>query len=492
MLAKLFPWLTVGLLLSGCGRPQLPEGFEGKAGVFSPDGRFLAFERQDGWSRHLGLYDLGTGRVTWVEDGPGCAGLASWGADGSLVYVFGHVTNTAYHAFEELKGKAEDGYGIRIWKDGVRRDFTKGRRKDGTPSFSPDGNEIWWVSPEGATNHRLTQVYLWRAPADDSSKRTIALTNHVNGIDALVNQPQFSPDGKLLVWAMLDRLRDKWGIRLARADDPNRNVPVTPIDEIAFEPRWSADGRYLVYSAFREGDPCWGCYIQEVATGAERRLCDGREPCLSSDGRTLVWTDNDRRHLHFRTMSAADWPHGETVRELDMPADVEPFFVTNLPPSSAETTMPLDSRFDFGESAPFYVKVRVELGNDAWKGRAGFFGARYGRIGESYGMSATDGKIVGDFRDRCYTYFGMETTIPATKGVHEMIAVRTADRIFVSVDGSEPLQQLARQGHLCLDKPISLTLGKGLGTRGRILSCEYGRGWPKGLKHPLTRKEALK
>lgn len=479
--------------LMGCVRPRdLPDGFLGKAGVFSPDGRSFAFERQNGRDRHLGVYNIQSGRISWIEDGPGCAGLASWGPDGSLIYVYGHVTNTAYQAFKEMGGKAEDGYGIRIWKNGVKRDFTKGRRRDGTPSFSPDGKEVWWVSPEGAGNHRLGQVYLWRAPLGDSSKRVIALTNYVNGNDALVNQPQFSPDGRLIAWAMLDRLRDKWGIRLARAEDPNRNVPVTPLEEIAFEPRWSADGKYLVYSAWKEGDPCWGCYIQEIATGKERRLCDGREPCLSMDGKTLVWTDNDRQHLHFRIMSDADWPHGETIKELDVPKDALPFFVTNLPPVSTVVNIPLDQRFDFGEAVAFYVKVHVEFYEDLKRGRIGFLGARHGRIGESYGIAVTDGKFVADFRDRCYTYFGMETLIPATKGIHEVIIVRTSDRVFISVDGSEPLQQQARQGHLILDKPISLTLGKDLGAKGRVLSCEYGRGWPKTLTHPLSRKEAVR
>ncbi len=471
------------------GRPPLPEGMEGKAALFSPDGRFFAFERQQGWDRHLGLYDLETGNIDWIERGVGMAGLASWGSDGSLIYIAGALTTTAYRVQFELKNQTEEGYGIRIWKDGVKRNFTRGRRKDGTPALSPDGQFVYWVSPEGATDHRKAQMHLWRAPIADFTQRQLALTNCLDSYDVMVNQPQPSPDGKVMAWAMHDRLRDRWGIRLAKIDDLNRNVPITAPDLIAYEPRWSADGRYLVYTAWREGDPTWGCYLQEVRTGAERRICSGLEPCLSPDMKTLAYTDVDYRHLHFRSLTRADLPRGPEPADYQVPATVAPFFTTNCPSGTTQVAIPLDARFDFGDRQPFYVRLRMRFGEVPAKGAKNFLGAKYGRMGISYQMQIVDGKFVFVFRDAAYMSIGLETDIAATVGEHEFYLVRTTDRIFVSVDGSEPLQRLIRHGSLCLDQPIRAAVGGA--PRDEVISWEFGKGWPAGLRRPLTRQEVF-
>ncbi|MBR4652620.1 MAG: PD40 domain-containing protein [Kiritimatiellae bacterium] len=460
------------------------------AGVFSPDGRYLAFERQDGWDRHLGVMDLESRKVEWVENGPGLAGLASWGSDGSLVYTAGNVTNTAF-AGERLK--SEDGFGIRIWRRGKGvREFTKGRRRDATPSFSPDMKTLYWVSPEGNTQHRLAQIYMWSAPVDAPERRRRILTQQMHYIDASANQPQVSPDGRLLAWAHLDSIRDRWGIRAAAIGDPNHNVPITEPEASAFEPRWSADGRYLVYTAFKDGDPTWCCYIQELSSGATRNLGPGREPCLSPDMRTLVRTLDGR--LVFTPLCANDLPHGPKVGADHPSHEAEKVFFSERPVARRHFSAKATSGFVLGAGRTFFVRTRIRWTGKPFSGDATVISAKYDECSQvAFRLVMQDS--VPNFwwlnRDRQAVRVPMPG--PLEPGEHEITAVRTATVVYLSVDGSEPILQQMREGHLPLDHP------RGMGTGSiferdddkRVLSIEVGTGWPVNVPKPATRRDLL-
>ena len=471
---------------------------ETSGAVFSPDGKSLAFERQVGWDRHLGVCDLASGEISWIENGPGAAGMASWGADGSLVYTFGAPTNTAFEAY--VKG-LDDGYGIRIWKDGVTRDFLKGRRRDATPSFSPDMKTVYWTSSEGNSEHRLGQDFLWAAPVGDAAARKRIFFNQMKHIDAAASQPQVSPDGRLLVWANLDCIQDRWSIRCAHLENPDRNLPLTAPDLIAYEPRWSADGKYLVYTGYRDGDASWSCYIQEVSTGTERRLCTGTEPCLSPDGKWLVYTDPAARRIRFRAMKSADYPFGSQGYQYSVMAggpavrDEQVVFTAteecDLPP---ETAFP-----DVDETV--FVRAEVEWSGDQAKVFQRVLWAKYGPkshdgINFIFYMQAPTLAICdaydSDLLDRNMpeqTKMQIEAPAGVPKGTYVLTGIRSKDMVYLSVNGAEPTGRIPRWAPADLSHPDRLVFAENLGGAAKVKKVEFGRGWPRNVPKPLLRRD---
>ncbi|MBR1609524.1 MAG: PD40 domain-containing protein, partial [Kiritimatiellae bacterium] len=123
--------------------------------VFSPDGMRIAFQRLEGDVFAIGiapLPDCGDAEavdessIMWIERGPGNAAYPAWTPDGALVYMAGHDTETAYEAW---KSGSQSGYGLRLWRDGEKRDLTRGRCRDYTPCVSPDGKTVYFVTTCG-------------------------------------------------------------------------------------------------------------------------------------------------------------------------------------------------------------------------------------------------------------------------------------------------------------------------------------------------------
>jgi Tol biopolymer transport system component len=83
--------------------------------------------------------------------------------------------------------------------------------------------------------------------------------------------------------------RGNWRLVVAPVSDLAKGRALTPPDASCHSPRWSPDGRRVCYTGYRVGDPGWCVYVQDVATGAATRVCEGRNPCFSPDGKTLLY-----------------------------------------------------------------------------------------------------------------------------------------------------------------------------------------------------------
>ena len=536
---------------------------DGANPAFSPDGTRIAFQRLEGDVFKIGVAELPEhGRLTregtasvqqqdsgrlapidesgieWIEEGPGNAAYPAWTSDGALVYMAGNDTETAYEAWK--KGST-NGYGLRLWKGGVKRDLTSGRCRDYTPCVSPDGKTVYFVTTRGVESEsasfskaaatRIAMVDLAQRPQRSQSDFNAEvqgaeggasppgepqaslpspriLLDAPNGNNSGYVQPAVSPDGTLLVWGQMDSFFDSWricGMRLGTAaggsgtKPPPFVVPITPSSLAALSPRWHPNGRLICFTGFHAGDPGWGVWVEDVQTGNVKRLATGENPCFSPDGAAIAY-DRDGT-VYLRPFAPDDWPD-----ELlpDVRDDAEPERIAwSAHDIASETSFDIagDARFAFGDGQTFFLRAKVRLGGGVGVRQLAIGDyAEYSRAFQLY-VAGTDIWLATRGFDG--KWLGVKVPVPPRQQADNnnvadgapaeisIVAARTPKRLVLSVNGGEPKSVL--QGpFLALDTPVRLMTGAGLQQGETIDALEIGTGWPSELPKAPTREDLFR
>ena len=457
---------------------------EGELPVYSPDGACLAFQRKTSDGMRLGVLGLKTGLVKWIDGVPGHAAQATWHpTDGSLVYVYGNETKTAA---EGMKGAS--GWNLRIReRDGACRTLTSGRFWDYTPSFSPDGGFVYFVSTRGVPKSKTTGNVVYRIPVGGGEPKVVLPFLPAN--NSGYSMPVVSPDGRVLVWSELDP-QEGWHLMAARVNRTERRVRLTDSRTVAYSPRWSPCGRYVCFTGFQTGDPGWCVYLSDVRTGACARLCEGREPAFSPDGRRLAFSRGGKIVEHV--LKAADYPIGGAAEDqLRAPPPQTLVRVSNPKP---EQKIPLTPDCAFGRNETFYVRMRAHAPKKP--GPSGVDPALAGRYAEhALGFQLLFSKGIPSFGLR--TADGGYWPLCADRATHpdelvDVIGVRHDGRMYVWVTGGTAVSQSLASGTLDLRTPQVLEVEPnyhGVHSDFKVLSVEVGRGWPSDMPLPPSRKE---
>lgn len=157
--------------------------------VWSPDGRFIAFERKgDVWVREL---ETGSERRL-VAAGWDRANGPVWSPDSSLVAVTSDASGFTQIAVVDVG-------------TGALTPITRAPREHGSPSWSPDGARLTFTVADGIGLSNQVAV----SPADGSSEPAVLTTG-----TGLRRTPQFSPDGRDVYYldAASNRAPDIWAI----------------------------------------------------------------------------------------------------------------------------------------------------------------------------------------------------------------------------------------------------------------------------------------
>ena len=465
--------VVIGLILSGSasadGVRTLLVG--GENAVYSPDGTKVAFQKWRNGSYDVGILDLSQKTVSWVNAGEGNAVFPAWTLDGGLVYVFGNDTNTAYSA---QQSHSKDGYNLYRFAAGKSFRLTHGRWRDATPFVTPDG-DVYFTRSEGEylSDHALLWKMSLGAPAQAKKIRGSSFAS-----GAGVNQPSVSPDGRFLVWAEIYGGNwDAWSLRLAAAGNPTADRVLLPMRQTGFEPRWCPDSRTIVYTGFEEGDPAWGVYLMNVATGCYRRLCDGRGGAVSPDGRRLVYSVDGE--LRERPLSPADYPTvGRDKVSDDVDPSAEPGRVL-LSGGAADKilTVPFPGQ-DFGRDRTIYCRVKVRFDGD--RKQQDFINVDFGDWGNlAFRLFCLDGiPYLSTMYDRSEWIPLMgPARLPA--GEYVFTGIRGGDgRLYLSLNDGYPQLRPMTQYYVPLDRSKRVVLARNLSSGTNVLSWEVGSGWP--------------
>ncbi len=218
-----------------------------QSGAWHPNGRSVTFSNI--MPAQINVLDLDGGRVRTIASGSGTYMSPVFTPDGSGV-LYGHGVDNGVDLF--LTPSA----------GGTPRRVTVGNGSDNTsPSFSPDGNRVTFMS--GRAGH--PEIYT----IDADGTNTDLLTPLEFGENAYRGNPDWSPDGRTVVFQsrvgstfqlLSINLRDR-GLKQLTSDGKNE------------EPTWAPDGRHLAFSSNRSGTK--QLWILDVETGRTRQLTRG-------------------------------------------------------------------------------------------------------------------------------------------------------------------------------------------------------------------------
>jgi TolB protein len=227
--------------------PVTPATSWPQSGAWHPNGNAITFSNL--MPAQINVLDLTTGRVRTIASGSGTYMSPVFTPDGSGV-LYGHGVDNGVDLY------------ISPASGGSARRVTVGNGSDNTsPSFSPDGNRITFMS--GRAGH--PEIYTIEADGTN----TDLLTPLEFGENAYRANPDWSPDGRTVVF----QSRVGSAFQLLSISLRDRGLKQLTSDGRNEEPTWAPDGRHLAFTSNRSGSK--QLWVLDVETGRTRQLTRG-------------------------------------------------------------------------------------------------------------------------------------------------------------------------------------------------------------------------
>ncbi|MEX2125308.1 MAG: CehA/McbA family metallohydrolase [Woeseia sp.] len=215
---------------------------------WSPDGRRIVFTRYKSDAMELQVLDVDSGNVIQLTHDGAVNLEPRWSPDGSRIAFVSTSGTGRFHVF---LGTFEDGALkasplVEERESEIERYYYSSFDHELSPSWSPDGSEILYVSnpetPYGTGG-------IWRHPLDTAAEPVLVRSEETSWRA----RPDWSPDGKRVIYASYlgRQWHQLWALSVDGKAEP---FPLTYGEFDIASPRWSPDGRKIAYVANESGN----------------------------------------------------------------------------------------------------------------------------------------------------------------------------------------------------------------------------------------------
>jgi hypothetical protein len=231
---------------------------------WSPDGRTIAYASYDGNAVELRLLDLASGATSALTANGAVNVEPRWSPDGRRIAFVSTEYKERWHIHVLDVENGVPGRLVRLTEDNdsrLPRYYYSVYDHFLSPTWSPDGSEILFVSNRG---HVWGSGGFWRMKAEPGAPaREIRYEE-----TTWRARPDWSRDGKRVVYSSyLGRPWNQLWLMTSEGGDP---FPITYGDFDSTGPRWSPDGRRIAYISNEDGNTA--LWVQEIPGGARRRI----------------------------------------------------------------------------------------------------------------------------------------------------------------------------------------------------------------------------
>ena len=242
---------------------------------WSPDGRTLAFlssrsdEHEDD---QVWLLPVAGGEAERVTEIKGGVEDFAWSPDSKRLALVvqdpdprdpeGHAKDKKtvpplvidrFQFKQDIEGYLTERYRhLRLLDLGTRKvdPLTEGKHNDVLPSWSPDGQEIAFVTKRGADPDRTENWDVYVIAAQTGAKERQLTTSPENdGIPEASCAPAWSPDGQFIAYLHgADPKKIEYGVNtlaVIPAKGGEARVLTAALDRNVIQPHWSADGKFV-------------------------------------------------------------------------------------------------------------------------------------------------------------------------------------------------------------------------------------------------------
>lgn len=293
---------------------------------WSPDGKLLAWRREDPHGRATIEVAHASGTKAATLSHGGYDGSVSWAPDSDTLYFTrGNYTAGGYGFYRDL-------YSARI-SSGAERRLTTGMRL-AAPDASPDGRSVAAVATGGG-RHRLVLL----SPGGKDGKGWAVVTAMDTAPETRLSRPRWSPDGKAVAVVETDGRTGRSALLVFDPATGERRVVAAAEASLA-DPCWSRDGSRLFFVSAETG--VFNLFAVPAAGGVRSQVTNleggAFTPEPSPDGKSLLFSS-----YHARGFRLAEVP-------LD-PASWRAEAGPAISPGWTVTVRPDDPRRDGGGAA---------------------------------------------------------------------------------------------------------------------------------------------